>query len=200
MSDFPTALKQLRQSKKMTQKELAAALNISLISIKRYETGTRKPNFSIMNKIESFFQVTSSYLNGETTTNNYDFYINYTDSKISEFKKKLDIIDERIKDIPAESRTSIYSALTCFSQLLADCPLTEYNYIEYSEMLDLLMNYLMGISTYFQRKYNPTANEKALFSLEEYFLQIQNILKEMEKLYMDYYKTTLSHDGDEDKS
>lgn len=187
---LPERLKELRTKKKLTRKELSEVIGVSTYTIRSYELGKRKPGFDAMQKYEDFFNVTSSYLNGEADINNYDFYIKYSDSKNIEFQEKLKIIKEKTKNIPAENKTSIYSALTCFSQLLAECPLTESSYIEYAGMLELLMSYLIGISTYLQRKYNPSVKEKALFSMEEYYVQIENILKDMEVLYKDFYNKT----------
>lgn len=60
-----TRIKALRQSKKMTQKELADALSIGYGSIIGYENGRREPNSKAMAALEKYFGVTGAYLRGE---------------------------------------------------------------------------------------------------------------------------------------
>lgn len=45
MSQFKDMLKHLRESRKMSQAELARELGVSTSSIGMYESGTRQPNF-----------------------------------------------------------------------------------------------------------------------------------------------------------
>ena len=59
-------LKQLRKEKKLTQKELAIALNIPYRTLLNWELNTRKPSYENMIKIQEFFNVSGAYLRGET--------------------------------------------------------------------------------------------------------------------------------------
>lgn len=59
-------LKQLRKEKKLTQKELATALNIPYRTLLNWELNTRKPSYENMIKIQEFFGVSGAYLRGET--------------------------------------------------------------------------------------------------------------------------------------
>ncbi len=54
---FHTRLKELRESKNLTQKQLAEILNISRSSLSSYEVGTREPDFSMLMQIATFFNV-----------------------------------------------------------------------------------------------------------------------------------------------
>lgn len=59
-------LKQLRKEKKLTQKELALALNIPYRTLINWELNTRKPSYENMIRIQEFFNVSGAYLRGET--------------------------------------------------------------------------------------------------------------------------------------
>lgn len=55
-------LKQLRQSRQLSQKELGNILNISNATLSLYETNERKPDIDTTKKIADYFNVTSDYL------------------------------------------------------------------------------------------------------------------------------------------
>ena len=63
---FAARLKQLRQEKGLTQKELADALGISKASVVSYENALRVPSLDALVSIENFFEVSGAYLRGET--------------------------------------------------------------------------------------------------------------------------------------
>lgn len=63
-------LKQLRKEKKLTQKELALALNIPYRTLINWELNTRKPSYENMIRIQEFFNVSGAYLRGETNDRN----------------------------------------------------------------------------------------------------------------------------------
>ena len=64
-------LKELRNSKGLTQKELAEATGLSVASIISYENGLRKPNFKALTVLEEYFGVSGEYLNGTITKEDY---------------------------------------------------------------------------------------------------------------------------------
>lgn len=64
---FAKRLRDLRQSKNLTQKDLAEALGISKSSVVSYENGLRVPTLDALVKIENYFHVTGAYLLGETS-------------------------------------------------------------------------------------------------------------------------------------
>lgn len=61
---FPQIIKDLRLSKKMTQKEVAEKLEISRPAYTAYETGKRQPDYKTLQKIARLFNVSTDYLLG----------------------------------------------------------------------------------------------------------------------------------------
>ena len=57
-------LKELRESKGLTQKEVAEIIGYSEISYARYENGKREPDISTLCKLAEYFNVTVDYLIG----------------------------------------------------------------------------------------------------------------------------------------
>lgn len=60
--DFGLRLRNLRQSKDMSQNELAKRLNLASSSVARYESGERKPDTDRLVDIANLFNVTTDYL------------------------------------------------------------------------------------------------------------------------------------------
>lgn len=63
---FKLRLKDLRETKGISQKQLANFLNVSQGSVGNWESGTREPNFDIIKKIADYFDVSADYLIGRT--------------------------------------------------------------------------------------------------------------------------------------
>ncbi len=63
---FPERLKQLRKEKGMPQIELAQSLGVSDGTVAMWETGKRKPQFEMMNKLCNLFDRNFSYLVGNS--------------------------------------------------------------------------------------------------------------------------------------
>ena len=59
---FGDRLKLLIDEREITQKELAANLNIAPSTVSSYVQITREPDFETLKKIASFFEVTTDYL------------------------------------------------------------------------------------------------------------------------------------------
>ena len=57
-------LKELRESKGLTQKEVAEIIGYSEVSYARYENGKREPDISTLCKLANYFNVTVDYLIG----------------------------------------------------------------------------------------------------------------------------------------
>ena len=55
-------LKEVRQDRGITQKEISKLLNISLNSYSRYERGKRTPDIHILKKITEILNISSDYL------------------------------------------------------------------------------------------------------------------------------------------
>lgn len=59
-------LKQLREEKGILLKELAAYLDVSIGTVSNYERGIHMPDLDTLNKLASFYGVTTDYLIGRT--------------------------------------------------------------------------------------------------------------------------------------
>jgi len=64
MSKFTSRLRELRIEKGLTQKEVAAALEISVSCYGGYEQGYREPDLKTLIKICKMFEISSDYLLG----------------------------------------------------------------------------------------------------------------------------------------
>jgi transcriptional regulator with XRE-family HTH domain len=63
---FPERLKELRNKKGLSQRELAKLLNLSFGAIGMYEIGKREPDYETISKIATFFDVSIDYLIGKS--------------------------------------------------------------------------------------------------------------------------------------
>lgn len=59
-------LKELRQEKNLTQKELAFALNLNPVTYLHYEKSQREPPLNILADMAKYFGVSTDYLLGLT--------------------------------------------------------------------------------------------------------------------------------------
>lgn len=63
-------IKTLRESKKMTQKQLADLVGVAQVMISRYEKGLKKPGFETTQRLAKAFDVSSDYIMGLTDSPN----------------------------------------------------------------------------------------------------------------------------------
>lgn len=64
--NYGERLKKLRESKKLSQQQLAEKLNINRSTYARYELGQTQPDFETLEKLADFFEVSTDYLLGRT--------------------------------------------------------------------------------------------------------------------------------------
>ena len=69
MHSLGKMIKQLRESKHISQKDFAELLGISNVVLSRYENDIRKPDYDILEKIADFFDVSVDYLLGRSAIN-----------------------------------------------------------------------------------------------------------------------------------
>lgn len=69
MADFGELLAELRTDKKMTQKDLAGMLHVSIGTISNYEKGVHFPDIEKLLNLADIFQVTTDYLLGRCESN-----------------------------------------------------------------------------------------------------------------------------------
>ena len=61
---FRVKLKELRESKGLSQQKFANMMNISQGTVGNWESGIREPNFETISKIANFFDVSVDYILG----------------------------------------------------------------------------------------------------------------------------------------
>lgn len=62
--DINIRLQELRQTRKMTQKQLADRMGVAVSTISAYETGSNKPPYEILLLYANIFHVTTDYILG----------------------------------------------------------------------------------------------------------------------------------------
>lgn len=87
--NFATNLKRLRTKRKLTQREFAEIMGTSPSTITMYEIGQREPNFSLLDQMATFFNITTDELLGRNTT-------------FQEHNHELQLLANRIKDMQHE--------------------------------------------------------------------------------------------------
>lgn len=63
---LPERLVEIRKSRNLTQKQLAAGVNISEVGLQNYENGRRKPAYDVLIALADFFNVSLDYLCGRS--------------------------------------------------------------------------------------------------------------------------------------
>lgn len=63
---FHERLKKLRESENISREHLANSLGITYSALSKYETGKREPGLELLQKIATYFDVTTDYLLGVT--------------------------------------------------------------------------------------------------------------------------------------
>ena len=66
MSDLNKRLQLLKSERKLLQKDIAAAVHLSLRSYQRYENGEREPTADILITLADYFDVSLDYLVGRS--------------------------------------------------------------------------------------------------------------------------------------
>lgn len=125
--DFKTRLKELRESKGLTQKQFANnfnnyhleskvgdKINVSTQTVSYWENG-REPNFGTLIKLASFFDVTIDYLLGKSDISDKDEY-NYI-STIKELNKEK--IDSILLDLTTDDKKKFFKNFSQYFYNLA---------------------------------------------------------------------------------
>lgn len=82
-------LKQLRELHNLTQKDVAAALNITQTSYSYFENNKRSPDYITLKRLADYFNVKMSFLLGETET-----IISNTPNQIASSNKNFESFNE----------------------------------------------------------------------------------------------------------
>lgn len=91
-------IKTLRKGKKMTQFELAEALQITRASVSNYELGRRMPHISELKRIAEYFGVGLDY-----------FGISSTDEVFDLISRAREVFQS--EDVPAEKKQAVFDEL-----------------------------------------------------------------------------------------
>lgn len=106
MGNFQSVLKSLRKSNNLTQEDLAKALKVSRSTIGMYESGSREPDYEMLETIADYFNVDIDYLIGRTlkTTKLIQPTIaahfdgdEYTEEELDEIKKFAEFVKSKRK-------------------------------------------------------------------------------------------------------
>lgn len=63
---FPERLIQIKNDRKMLQKDIAAAVGLSVRAYQYYEKGQKEPTLSVLIRLSDFFDVSLDYLCGRS--------------------------------------------------------------------------------------------------------------------------------------
>lgn len=99
-------LKELREMKGISQKELADFLNLTQVQISKYELGKNEPDLSTTKKIANYFNVTIDYLLGSSEED----IILITKEDLDNLKQASNTINNFIKKISPNNETNIFNA------------------------------------------------------------------------------------------
>lgn len=176
--EFSYRLKELRESKGMTQKELADLLNELIMNsnsskiytqtVSYWENG-REPSYEILIKLSNIFDVSLDYLLGKSDCKNHE------EVRYDYFSKSLskENIDNLISKYPENIKKSVYTLLsTCISIPLMD---VKYNYTQKMHGKDIDWLYLVC---------------KTLDILSMYFLDLKSsFYDDKSSCYFDMFET-----------
>jgi repressor LexA len=95
MKQFSEIMKELRESKGLSQRDLAEKLKIGKSSISMYENGEREPSRERMEEIADFFNVDMDFLYGKT-----DVKRKYDLSKLEKKGRKIPVVGRVAAGIP----------------------------------------------------------------------------------------------------
>ncbi len=87
-------IKQLRESKHLSQQRLSVDLNVSQATISKYELGQTDPDIQMIVNLAKYFRVSADYLL-EISDEKY----NISDSRLSETEKQLITDFKRLNEI-----------------------------------------------------------------------------------------------------
>lgn len=107
---FSEKLRHLRVNKKLTQSDMAKALNISRVAYTNYELGNREPDFETVRQIAIIFKTSIDYLltdREETARENRFVERNFTGTLVSQLPWPLKNILIKASELSPESRDDL---------------------------------------------------------------------------------------------
>lgn len=107
---FSEKLRQLRLNKKLTQSDMAKALNISRVAYTNYELGNREPDFETVKQIAIIYKTSIDYLlaDREEPVHEKSFgERSFTSTLVSQLPHQLQKILINSSDLSCESREDL---------------------------------------------------------------------------------------------
>ncbi|QTD41945.1 helix-turn-helix domain-containing protein [Sporosarcina sp. Te-1] len=111
MSILGTRIKKLREHEGIQQIDFAKKIGVSNVVLSRYESGERKPDYDVLQKIADFFGVTTDYLLGRTehhTTIEAKAGEDKSLSKIATEFPDIDLMFRDMESLTAEEMKEVY--------------------------------------------------------------------------------------------
>jgi transcriptional regulator with XRE-family HTH domain len=157
---FKERFKQLRESKGLTQYQLAEELNLGRASISNYELGTRTPDIDVLVRIANYFNVTTDYLTGISNFKTYKDAV--------EVEKSTMLFNSLIPNIPKVPNQDIFHQV---NQILGFYnELYKYNiklFLDFSYSIDYLIDIFQSLINFIETQtpmdlveYKKTIKEK----------------------------------------
>ncbi|MGQ5708649.1 helix-turn-helix domain-containing protein [Lactobacillus sp. PSON] len=88
-------IRQLRKEKGYTLEQVAKSINVTNMTISRYERGEREPKIETWDKLASFFNVPTSYLMGlSNDKDGWDEWAKNTGYSVKQIKKEINRLKE----------------------------------------------------------------------------------------------------------
>lgn len=199
-------LKELRLERKMTQEQLANALDLSKSAIVQYEHNKREPNLESLIKIEKFFNVSTLYLTGKSQYRRIseDIFYNDTIQTSESFRNESETTKRRI--------IALFNSFNYLLKNILDMGIHEEQEHILKQLYPIL-TILGSITTGGLKNYPEMYNGNQLNKLELYKLQekdfqstisdMEIFLKEIfnnrfENLYNNYCEQYPKYAGNED--
>jgi transcriptional regulator with XRE-family HTH domain len=100
---FGSRLRELRTEKKVSQKQVASDIGISITTISQYESDSRFPNEEMLKQLCKYYQISSDYLLGLTDTKHAPLSKKEAKEKMM-MSNQMDLICDLIDMIQPESK------------------------------------------------------------------------------------------------
>jgi|GEM_PF-2384146 len=198
--EFSYRLKELREAKGMTQKELADLLNESVMNsnsskiytqtVSYWENG-REPSYEILIKLSNIFDISLDYLLGKSNLKNHE------EVRYEYFSKYLskENIDSLISEYPENIKKSIYTLLsTCILTPLMEIE-SEHNYTKkmygkdidwlylVCKTLDIISMYFLDLkSCFYDKNSNCYSDMFEISDIEELHNSVLSIMDDSDDL------------------
>ena len=115
-------LKELRTAAGLTQKQMAAVLNIDRTTYVKYESGASEPTFNTLIRLAEHFNVTTDFILGKPPFDQWELVMEHRDEIIEAIASELNIFGSDFTDRLRSASFSQFVAFigACISQITFD--------------------------------------------------------------------------------